>query len=403
MRALELMPNGRIQVDIGDVRTVTVERMLGSGGFGSVWLVRAGRSGPRYALKVLQGVDGVDAERARLEASVSIPSKHIVPVFGLSQWNPKTFLILFEYFEAEDLATLIEEKRLSPTLSKSILAQTLTAVSDAHRCNIIHRDIKPRNILVGRSGMVKLIDFGISKFQGFGKSVSGEFRGTIQYTAPEIIMRGAKLADAKTDVYSLGHVLFELAVGKTYWEHKGWSELADVATHLHRTPPPKSIIEESFPCSFASGADRIVAHATTIAPEHRIQTVAEMQKILGLEAGDSPVKPRVGLTYPLLIVETGRTAGARTVLGLSEGEARPLGREDIAGNDQSIRRGQSGGHLEFSRKGSRYFVRDLGSSTGTLVRGVALEPKGKPMEVNNNDRIKVGDIFLRFEFERVGG
>jgi serine/threonine-protein kinase len=109
----------------------------------------------------------------------------------------------------------------------------------------------------------------------------------------------------------------------------------------------------------------------------------------------SPLPPDdLALRSPVLIIESGTNRGARTVLGLADGERRELGRPDIAGNDHSISRR----HLEFSRSADHYFVRDLDSKNGTLLRGSRLEAAGSPIEIRHGDRIKVGDIFLRFVF-----
>src|SRR5262249_16618892 len=98
---------------------------------------------------------------------------------------------------------------------------------------------------------------------------------------------------------------------------------------------------------------------------------------------------------PLLIVESGSNVGARTVLGIDNGEMRGIGRADIAGNEPSVSRK----HLEFTREGNRYLVRDVGSKNGTLLGGVRIESDF--VEINHEDRILIGDVFLRFSFFKV--
>ncbi|MCS6862361.1 MAG: FHA domain-containing serine/threonine-protein kinase, partial [Abditibacteriales bacterium] len=323
--------------------------------------------------------------------------EHIVKVIGLREWDPSTFLLLFEFFPGKSLDKLLEEGALTSDQKKQIFHQILIGVSDAHRHNVIHRDLKPANILVGDDGRVKLIDFGISKFKGRGLTLSGEIIGTIPYMAPELLLHGARVADARADIYSLGHILYELAMGQHFWARQGWRELKDLVGYLTQTPPPTEAIDLSdFHCDFYREAPAVLPRMVKIDPTERYSSVDEVM----VELGYIPYLPEppadLHLRSPLLIVESGSNRGARTVLGLSDGERREMGRADIAGGDSSISRR----HLEFSRVGDRYFVRDLGSKNGTMLRGIALLPDDPPMEIRHADRLKVGDVFLRFAFLR---
>jgi serine/threonine protein kinase len=395
---LQLMVGGRVPVEIAGVHQVTLESLLGSGGFGSMWKAIDTTTGKAYALKVIPGIipGSVMADRVRLEAGVAIPSEYIVKVLGLREWDPSTFLILFDYFQGTALDTLLQEKTLSVDLKKRIFKQILRGVSDAHRHNVIHRDLKPGNILVADDGTTRLIDFGISKFKGVPITKSGDIIGTISYMAPEIIIRGAKVADARCDIYSLGHILYELSMGQHFWTRKGWTQLEDLISYLKQVPSPTEGVDLSdFRCDFFTNTRDIVARMTKIDPEQRYSQVNEILMDLGLYTPGIPdLPPDFHLRHPLLIIESGTNERARTVLGLKSGEKRTIGREDLAGNDSSISRT----HLEFTRCDDQYFVRDLNSKNGTLVRGTALKPGSSPIEIRHTDRIKVGEIFLRFVF-----
>src|SRR5450755_1115659 len=397
---LQLMVGGRIPVGVAGVHLVTLECLLGSGGFGSMWKAVDTATGKPYALKVIPGIipGSVQADRVRLEAEVSIPSEHIIKVIGLREWDPSTFLILFEYFHGTALDTLLREKPLSSEQKKRIFSQILKGVSDAHRHNVIHRDIKPGNVLVGEDGTTKLIDFGISKFKGVPITKSGEIIGTMAYMAPELFIRGAKVADARCDIYSLGHILYELAMRQHFWTRKGWVQLEDLISYLNMVPPPTEGIDLSdFHCDFFTDARAILGRMVKFAPEQRYQQVDDVLIDLGLHLPGVPLLPTdFHLRSPLLIIESGTNQHARTVLGLKDGEKRKLGRENLAGNDSSISRS----HLELSRSGDRYFVRDMDSKNGTLLRGTMLRPGDPPVEIHHTDRIKVGEIFLRFVFMR---
>jgi eukaryotic-like serine/threonine-protein kinase len=400
-RMLQNMVGGRIPVAIGSIAEVELLELLGSGGFGWVWKAADVLTGNLYVLKIIQDIipGSIAAERVRMEAEVVIPSEYVVRVVGLREWNSSTFLILFEYFSGRSLDLILEEGVLTSAQKKNIFKQMLTGVLDAHLSNVIHRDLKPANILVGDDGRVKVIDFGISKFKTRNITRSGQVIGTIPYMAPELLIEGAKVADSRSDIYSLGHILYELAMGQHFWTRRGWSELEDFAGYIaKKSPPPTEAIElDDFHCDFYPGATLVLPRMVKLDREERYTSVDEVLTDLG-ESPYLPAKPPADLHLhsPLLIVETGGNRGARIVLGIKDGERRELGRADIAGNDTSMSRS----HAEFSRSGDHYFVRDLASKRGTLVRGIALDPQGSLTEIHHADRIKIGDVFLRFVFMR---
>jgi len=213
--------------------------------------------------------------------------------------------------------------------------------------------------------------------------------------APELILHGAGGADARTDIYALGHILYELAMGQHFWGRKGWKELKDLVEFLTQDPPPTELIDLSdFRCDFFDTATSVILRMVKNRPEERYASVEEVSLNLGYSALLPATAVDITIRSPVLIVESGTNRGARTVLGLGDGEGREMGRADIAGNDESISRR----HLQFSRRGNQYFVRDVGSRNGTMVRGLLLEPGTPPTEIRHSDRIKVGDVYLRFVF-----
>lgn len=397
-RMLPLMPGGRIPLGIEDVDEVELLEMVGSGGYGMVWKVADTRTREIRALKVIQGIKegSVTERRARLEATVRIPSKYIVQTLGICEWDPHTFLILSEYAQGKTLEDLIREASLSPAEKSAVLKQVLLGTRDAHRANLIHRDLKPANVIY-RDGQVKLIDFGVSKFKGKDLTITGDVIGTPPYMDPQLLLKGAKVADARTDIYSIGQMFYELATGQTYWTRKGWKELSDLVDFLTQVPPPTEVVDfDGFRCEFHANAERIIRRMVKLNPADRYTTVDEALTEMGWADTIGPVDlpPDLALRSPVLIVESGSNRGARTVLGMNEGEERELGRLDLAGADTSISRL----HLAVRRTGDHYVVRDLGSKNGTLVAGVAVDSSGPPRHLNHGDRIKVGDIFLRFAY-----
>lgn len=398
-RILEVMDGGKIPIKIGSVAEVKLQEKLGEGAFGSAWKVFDTVTGKAYVLKIIQGIapGGVDAERVRLEASVSVPSEHIVEVLGLCEWDSSTYLILFKYYPGKSLDKLLEEGSLTSSQKKEIFKQALFGVADAHLCNIIHRDLKPANILVEDSGNVRIIDFGISKFKGKGLTVTGAIMGTLPYMAYELLVDGAKVADARSDIYALGQILYELAMGQNFWTRQGWKELKHFVAYLSTDPPPSEVMNlGDFHCDFYPDIADMLLRMAKINQEERPSSAEDVLAELGYIRGLPEPPPDLNLRYPMLIVESGNNRGSRTLVNIEDGGKLVIGRSDISGANASISRS----HVEFSRSGDRYFVRDLESKNKTMVRGLLLDPKAKPTEIKHADRIRVGDIFLRFAFLR---
>jgi len=394
-KTLELMVGGKIPININKIAKIELLQLLGTGTFGSAWKAIDHSSKKKYVLKVIQGIKPGETliERIRLEAAVNIPSENIIPVLGLKEWDTNTYLILFEYFPGKPLDELLEKKSLNNRQKQQIFKQILLGTSAAHQCNIIHRDLKPANIIIGDDEQTKIIDFGVAKFKDKNITLSKEIIGTPPYMAPEFLIEGAQIADAKSDIYSLGHILYELAMGENFWHHSGWYRLEDFIKYLTQTPTPTIGIDLSdFYCDFFPETEQVLLQMMKINPEERYQSVEEV--IYDLEIPlDLPKLPTgLNFEYPLLIVESGNNKGARTFVNIHDSSSLILGRVDIAGADRSISRQ----HLEFRRDGNNYFVRDLGSKNGTMLKGKIID--NYPVEIKHGNMIKVGDVFLRFVF-----
>lgn len=394
-KPLALMVGGKIPIEINKIAEIELLELLGTGTFGSAWKAVDHSSKKNYVLKVIQGIKPGEIliERIRLEATVNIPSENIVPVLGLKEWDANTYLILFAYFPGKPLDELLEKKSLNNQQKQKIFQQILLGTAAAHKCNIIHRDLKPANIIVGADGQTKVIDFGVSKFKGKNLTLSGEIIGTPPYMAPEILMEGGKIADARTDIYALGHILYELAMGEHFWQHRGFYKLEDFIKFLTQIPAPTEAIDLSdFNCDFFPEAGRVLSQMMKVNLEERYESVEAIIFDLGITLDLPKLPTGLNFEYPLLIVESGSNQGARTFVSINDGNELILGRADIAGADTSISRQ----HLEFRRNGDSYFVRDLGSKNGTMLNGKMIDDY--LVKIEHGNMIKVGDVFLRFVF-----
>ncbi len=392
-KILELMEGGTVPIHLDKVEKVQLLELLGTGAFGSAWKAINPNNKQLYALKVIQGVkpDATLVERIRLEAEVNIPSVQIIPVVGLKKWDDNTYLILFEYFPGASLDDLLLKRSLTNSQKRDIFQQILLGVAAAHNCNVIHRDLKPANILIGDDSQVKIIDFGVSKFKDKNLTLSGEIIDTPPYMALELFLEGGQVADAKTDIYALGQILYELAMGEHFWQRRSWYQLEDFFEYVTQTPPPTEGIDlTDFDCDFFPEAKRVLLKMMKLDPNERYLEVEEIICELGISGESEKVVSNLSFEYPLLIVESGSNKGARTFININDGESQILGRAELAGADTSISRK----HLEFSRQGNDYFVRDLGSKNGTMLKGKLIGDR--PLPLQPGDFLKVGDIFLSF-------
>jgi serine/threonine protein kinase len=198
----------------------SLEREIGRGGMGAVWLGRDESLGRKVALKrigMLPGADSTDLARAeregRLAARLNHP--HVVTVFNVVI-DPETDArwLVMEYVDGTDLARLIREHgRLSEDVVAPLLKQAADALVAAHAAGIVHRDVKPSNILVDRTGQVKLTDFGIARLAGDPTlTQTGLVTGSPAYLAPEVA--SGHRGDASADVWSLGATTFHALSGR---------------------------------------------------------------------------------------------------------------------------------------------------------------------------------------------
>jgi len=198
------------------------QALIGQGGMGAVYRVVQKGLGRVAALKVLaldaesEPEFGVRFEReARLLAGLH--HENIVGVHAAGKSGPHWYLLM-ELVEGPSLRQLIEDGEVEPRLALSIVSQVCEALQHAHERGVVHRDVKPENILVGRDGVAKILDFGLAKMVGHEPRVhtltlTGQVMGTLRYMAPEQYERPLEV-DHRADIYSLGIVLYELLTGE---------------------------------------------------------------------------------------------------------------------------------------------------------------------------------------------
>jgi serine/threonine-protein kinase len=286
-------------------------RKLGSGGMANVYLAEDEELGRRVAIKILNdryANDELFIERFRREAKSAAGLSHpnIVSIYDRGEAEG-TYYIAMEVIEGRSLKELILTRGPLPITNALMFArEILDALRFAHRHGIIHRDIKPHNILIGER--VKVTDFGIARAGTSQMTEAGSIMGTAQYLSPEQA-RGAPVT-AASDLYSVGIVLYEMLTGKVPFT--GDSPIEIAMKHLNEPPKPPSRIRPEIP----EELDQVVLRALAKEPEQRYQTAEEfIEDLTRVEAG-LPVAAETAEAATAVI--TGATAlqtGATEVLG----------------------------------------------------------------------------------------
>src|SRR3954452_12138908 len=265
-----------------------------------VHLGRDVRLGRDVAIKLLRpdlARDPAFQSRFKREAQAAPSLNHsaIVAVYDTGEdvrGSRRTPYIVMEFVEGRTLRQVLEaEGRLLPQRALEIVAQVCAALEQAHRAGIVHRDVKPGNVMLTRTGEVKVMDFGIARaVTGTGATMTqtAAVIGTVSYLSPEQA-RGEHV-DARSDIYSTGCLLYELLTGAPPFS--GESAVAVAYQHVREDPVPPSRIETDLSLAM----DAVVLKAMAKSPANRYQTAADMRADLDRAAAGRPVEATPVLT-----------------------------------------------------------------------------------------------------------
>ncbi len=260
---------------------------VGAGGMGEVYRARDTRLDRTVAIKVLPAHLSQQPEvRERFErearAISALSHPHICALFDVGQHDGARFLVM-EFLEGETLAARLERGGLPTEQSLRIAIQVAEALEKAHRHGFIHRDLKPGNVMLTKSG-AKLLDFGLAKATGLAPHVAtltssptvsspltaeGTIVGTFQYMSPEQL--DGREADARSDLFAFGAVLYEMLTGRKAFEGK--SQASVIAVILEREPTPVSSLAPMTPPAL----DRAVKRCLAKDPDERWQTAHDLR------------------------------------------------------------------------------------------------------------------------------
>lgn len=278
-----MAPDGQALVG-EEIAGYRVERLVGRGGMGDVYRAHDDRLDRPVALKLLAERYAEDDDfrerimrESRLAAGLDHPN--VVPVYEAGRADGHVYIAM-RYVDGTDLRALLRrEGALEPARAVEIASQIANALDAAHARGLVHRDVKPSNVLIDERGHCYLADFGLTtSVSDRGQVPEGSLLGTLDYVAPEQI-RGDEL-DARADVYSLGCLLFECLTGDVPFRRP--SDVATIFAHLEEEPPPASERRPSLPPAL----DSVLARAMAKEPAQRSascsELVADTRRALGL-------------------------------------------------------------------------------------------------------------------------
>lgn len=247
--------------------------LLGRGGMGEVWRAFDSVTERVVAIKVLPAQFADDLKfqarfRREARAAAGLNDPHIVPIHDFGEIDGQLFVTM-RLIEGQDLQSTLTEGPLPPHRAVDIIEQVASALHVAHRSDLVHRDVKPHNILIGEDDFAYLIDFGIARATGETALTStGATLGTWAYMAPERFEQGT--ADARVDIYALTCVLYQTLTGQIPFPGNSLEQIA--MAHMVKAPPRPSVSQSAVPAAM----DDVIATGMSKNPEMRYPTTKSL-------------------------------------------------------------------------------------------------------------------------------
>ncbi len=218
-----------------------LERELGRGGFGTVYLAYDTDLARPVALKIPNVSDAVAAAgddlQKEAQAFARLEHPHIVPVYDVGRTEDGLPFIVLKYMDGSSLKDVLKQGKLPPARAAGIAAQVAEALSHAHLQGFVHRDLKPANILFDEAGCPYVTDFGLAFCEEERWNHAGERSGTLAYMAPEQISGDAHRLDGRADIWALGVILYEMLTGRQPFHGNSGAQLLDDILHREMRPP----------------------------------------------------------------------------------------------------------------------------------------------------------------------
>ena len=342
--------------------------MLGEGGMGAVYKARDRELTRSVALKVIRpdlvrNPAIVERFKQELRLSHQVTHKNVIRIYDLGEGEGVKFITM-EYIEGKDLRALIrEKKKFTPEETVNVIQQVCQALDAAHSAGVIHRDLKPQNIMQDGSGRIVVMDFGLARtLHGDGMTQTGALVGTMEYMSPEQAL--GKDLDQRSDIFALGLILFELLTGKTPFQAD--SALASLIKRTQERAVSVSDIDARIPGALTGIVSKCLERDVNARYQSAAAVLADLntwkdKRAAGTIKFDAAVKP-LGRTLPWPVI-----AGIMTVIILAMAGllAVPSVRNRILGGGAK----PGGPHQPVT-----VLVADFANHTGDSVLDDTLEP-----------------------------
>ncbi len=372
----------------------------GSGSMATVYIGRDLESNRLYAVKVLSRQAAAESElverfQREFELLTRLSGPHVVSPVDFGEDKGSLFIVM-DYVDGHTLKHAILTTERFPLIRAIDLAeQSAAGVATAADCDIVHRDIKPQNLLLSVDNTVKLTDFGLARsHESKDITVTGFFVGTPFYVAPEQVENSRK-ADVRADLYSLACVFFELLTGRVPYDGEhAWDV---VMLHLNGAIPSVRALRPELPGEYDAFFDRALAKR----PGDRFQTPSAFIEALEL----LPIPERYGTTAPrseeisgALVPAGGGPPVALTAADMIIGRSDPQRgyRPDVDLIAFDPAQTVSRRHARLTRRAGHFYIEDLNAFNRTRLNGTPLVPH-QDVEIHSGDVMRLGHVELRFE------
>ena len=386
------------------IGTYHVQARIGAGGMGDVYRALDTKLNRPVAIKVLSDELADVSRRRRFQREAQLASSlnhpHILTVHDIGEVDGRQYLVT----ELVDGGTLREWAAAEPRpwpLIVELLAGVADGLAAAHAAGIVHRDVKPENILVANNGYAKLADFGLAKLferstaDGAAPTVTahslpGMIVGTVAYMSPE--QAAGQAADARSDIFAFGVVLYELLAGQRPFD--GATDLERLQGLLHRPTPPLAGRRPDLPAALCLAVEKALEKS----PADRYQAIGEMVVDLRRVTRQQPPAdaPRPARSRPGLLVALGGAA----VVGLAAAALWFSGRQAPAPASRPLDLQQITAFSDFATQPSLSadgrmlaFIRGPNSFTTTGEIYVKLLPDGEPVQLTHDATVKMMPVF----------
>ncbi len=370
----------------------------------TVFVARDVETNRIYAVKILNRKAASDAELLQrfwreFDLLKQLNGPHVIRPVAWGEEREMHYIVM-DYVDGHNLKYIVETfGPMSPKDAIEVTKQSALGLESASEQGIVHRDIKPQNIMLTVDGMVKLTDFGLGRAQSSAPlTISNVFLGTPYYVAPEQADDG-RSADTRSDLYSLACVFFELLTGRVPYE--GDTAVDVVVQHINDAIPSACRLRPELPLSYDAFFQRGMAKQ----PAQRYQTPHEFMAALDELRTATPTSVGAATRTPskaiprLVSLRTGQTfmiQKPESVIGRSDPQKGIFPDADLAPLD--TQHTVSRRHARLMMRDGRYFVEDLNAFNKTRLNGIALSPT-EEHELQEGDVLRLGNVDLRFEVQ----